>query len=77
MGSEEPLINGVVYRRHLNGGGWVAETARVDKTAYVGPEAMGIDWMTGNGLSEAIPPAYTRWIGAQLLTHIQDMAVAA
>ena len=29
-------------------------------------EAMGIDWMTRDGLREAIPPAYTEYIGAQL-----------
>jgi DNA (cytosine-5)-methyltransferase 1 len=29
--------------------------------------AMGISWMTREELSEAIPPAYTRWIGARLL----------
>lgn len=32
-----------------------------------GREAMGIDWMTREELSEAIPPAYTQFIGTQLL----------
>lgn len=26
--------------RHSNGGGWVAETAKVDKSVYVGPHAL-------------------------------------
>ncbi len=48
-----------------------------DVGTYVGPDAMGIDWMTGNGLSEAIPPAYTRWVGDQLLRHLETSEVAA
>jgi len=30
-------------RRHKNGGGWVQDTAQVDDTAYVGPDAMVLD----------------------------------
>lgn len=30
--------------------------------------AMGIDWMTGDELAEAIPPAFTKYIGQQLMT---------
>ena len=30
-------------KRHPNGGGWVADTATVDETAYVGPHAMVLD----------------------------------
>ena len=32
-----------------------------------GQRAMGIDWMTWPELAESIPPAFTQWIGAQLL----------
>lgn len=34
-------------------------------------DAMGIDWMTGDELSEAIPPAYTEFIGKHLIEHIE------
>lgn len=36
--------------------------------------AMDIDWMTGDELSQAIPPAYTEWIGRQLLAAIERAA---
>jgi DNA (cytosine-5)-methyltransferase 1 len=34
--------------------------------------AMGIDWMTVKELSQAIPPAYTEFIGAQLLDQLTN-----
>lgn len=33
-------------------------------------QAMGIDWMTRVELNEAIPPAYTRYIGEQLMRAV-------
>jgi DNA (cytosine-5)-methyltransferase 1 len=36
--------------------------------------AMGIDWMDLGELSEAIPPAYTEWIGRQLIAAIEAKA---
>lgn len=30
-------------------------------------EAMGVDWMSRDELAQAIPPAYTEWLGRQLL----------
>jgi DNA (cytosine-5)-methyltransferase 1 len=37
-------------------------------------EDMGIDWMTWDELREAIPPAYTQFIGEQLLEHLARVA---
>lgn len=34
-------------------------------------DAMGITWMTRDELREAIPPAYTEFIGEQLIEHIR------
>lgn len=38
--------------------------------------AMGIDWMTLEELSEAIPPAYTEHIGGYLMAHLHAKAAA-
>lgn len=34
-------------------------------------KAMGIDWMQLRELSQAIPPAYTEWIGRRLLEALR------
>jgi len=43
---------------------------------HAGPLCMGIDWMTGDELSQAIPPAYTQFIGEWLLAAITGEVVA-
>jgi DNA (cytosine-5)-methyltransferase 1 len=34
-------------------------------------DAMRIDWMTKPELNEAIPPAYTKFIGEQLMNYLK------
>ena len=46
----------------VNGGGNCSADAARD--------AMGIDWMTKRELNEAIPPAYTRFVGKALMERI-------
>ncbi len=33
-------------------------------------EAMGIDWMTKQELTQAVPPAYAEFIGKQVMSHL-------
>jgi DNA (cytosine-5)-methyltransferase 1 len=40
-------------------------------------DAMGIDWMTGCEVNEAIPPQYGCWIGRQVIAHIIEQSEAA
>lgn len=49
------------------------------RTACQGPglakasrEVMRIDWMSRNELSQAIPPAYTAFVGEQIIAHIRE-----
>ena len=46
------------------------------KAAEHWAEAMGIDWMTRDELSQAVPPAYTEFIGAELLRQLSAVPAA-
>lgn len=39
-------------------------------------QAMGIDWMARDELDQAIPPAYTEYIGRQLIEHLKESEAA-
>ena len=39
--------------------------------AQAAREIMDMPWASRDGLREAIPPAYTEYLGAQLLEHLR------
>lgn len=47
---------------------------RAAKTLEQAQAAMGIDWMTWDELREAIPPAYTEYVGRQLIQQLEQAA---
>ena len=56
-------------KAHYLAGGNVTVCGNVG--SYVGP-GMGIDWMTGKELSQAIPPAYCHFIGKQPMRFFEE-----
>jgi DNA (cytosine-5)-methyltransferase 1 len=74
--------DGRTLYRYRNAGNYIAgqpgsaskSPMRAPRTLEEASEAMGIDWMTWDELREAIPPAYTELIGAQLLAHLKVAA---
>ena len=55
-----------------------ADGAKRTRESYqrkaVGQAALGIDWMTVPEMSQAIPPAYTEWLGRQLIEIVRQAA---
>lgn len=49
---------------------------RAAKTLEQAQEAMGIDWMVWDDLTQAIPPAYTEHIGHYLMAHLKAQVAA-
>lgn len=45
---------------------WYRDIHKCNATLQDRKDAMGIDWMTLEELSQAIPPAYTHWLGLQI-----------
>lgn len=58
----------------VTGHGGSRGTGRPTFTVQDARSAMGIDWTNRDELSQAIPPAYTEFIGKQLIQHLQERA---
>lgn len=46
---------------------YMKDRKRIIGTVEIAKSAMGINWMNGRELTQSIPPAYTEWVGRQLL----------
>lgn len=73
-----PLLPHPVHRVLTDGrkrrAGWDAglhTSVTGDVTLDIASAALGIEWMDVNGLPQAIPPAYTRVVGAHLLELLE------
>lgn len=44
---------------------------RKENTAEEKRQAMGTPWMTEKEVTQAIPPAYTQWLGQKAIKHLQ------
>lgn len=62
------------YRYRNNGNYKGKSLIRAAKSVEEAREVMGIDWMTWDEIRKAIPPAYTEFIGAQLIEYVAERA---
>lgn len=77
--SDRPVIGvygGHARRRSSKHGGRGTRDVWENGHRGAASSAMGMDWATLSEMSEAIPPAYTEWLGRQLLAHIRQQAAA-
>lgn len=54
--------------RPLREGDWYHAVGNFSNVPYV-REDMGMQWMSRDGIREAIPPAYTQWVGERFLAQ--------
>lgn len=71
------VYGGHSRRRAASAGGRGTKDVWVGGHKAAASKSMGIDWMTLGELSEAIPPAYSEFIGREAMAHLASMREAA
>ena len=71
------VYGGHARRRAKSAGGRGTKDAWLGGHRAAASEALGIDWMTLGEMSEAIPPAYSEYIGRAAIGHITALRSAA
>lgn len=67
-------ITGVYGHSHGKGGAWrKGKRPMLASSTENWRREMGIDWMKNHEITQAIPPAYTEFIGRQLIAHTLGM----
>ncbi len=77
---QRPVIGvygGHARKRAASAGGRNTKDVWIGGHRAAASEALGIDWMTLGEMSEAIPPAYSEFIGRAAIEHIESSRVAA
>ena len=69
------VYGGHSRRRAASAGGRGTKDVWIGGHAAAAKEALGIDWMTLNEMSEAIPPAYAEYIGRAAMQAIKQPAL--
>lgn len=64
------VYGGHARKRSAKHGGRGTQDACKGGHKAAASEAMGMDWASLQGMSEAIPPAYTKFIGQALMAHL-------
>jgi DNA (cytosine-5)-methyltransferase 1 len=74
--ARRPVDAAAVYGKHDRRRLWTRRDGSVLRAASLAEArvAMGIGWAGWRGVTEAIPPAYTEFLGVQLLDHVSTRA---